>query len=218
MLSTQLATGRSNLSRHSLQLFFPGMLNLTQVREWYEQYIGAIAWKLEVEAPLIQAVKDDELDAELVETRIAALRSSVSTTVSKNYCLECQALFDNWPDLSDSTITHASDSAHPPKMGGFWKHTVAGSCHTFPLEAAARNGYRFCMLLVQKLRDTEVLGLLRRIEARVNLLGEAVEASLSVQNWGRGPQQLLWVNWPGKVCEHCNGGISLAVTLTALAQ
>lgn len=170
--------------------------------------MAADARKLDREAPLVQAVKDDELDTKHLETQVETLRSSQPAMVSNNYCLQRQTLFDDWPDLSDPDVTtHPGGDKCYPGSGGDWKHTVARRCHTLMLEAAARNECRFCMLLVQQLRDAQLLDLMRRIEACVDLLGEPARASLSLQNWGQNADQLMWVNWPGKVSEHCNDGI-----------
>lgn len=179
--------------------------DITTVREWYDQYMTAKSATLKATAPLIQAVAEDNLDSALLETRIESLRSGIS--VKNNHCNLCHSLFDAWPDLSDPSIDKHPDGTDCfPGSGADWKHTVVRTCDTLTLEAAARNGCRFCSLLVQMLKDAELLDNIRRIEARVELLGEPAEASLSLQNWGTNQPQLLWVNWPGKVCESCNGG------------
>jgi hypothetical protein len=40
------------------------------------------------------------------------------------------------------------------------------------------------------------------------MLGDGAMASLSLQNWGENTSQLLWMNLPGKVSDHCNAGIA----------
>lgn len=176
-----------------------------EIRQWYDQYIAAEPWGLNPEADLIQAVRDDELDDVLLDKRIEALRSEVP--VAGRFCLACQALFDNWPDLSDSTTTtHPNGTPCFPGSGADWKHTVAKSCDAIQLEAAARNGCLFCALLVQSLRETEQLSIFRRIDARSRSLGEPAEVHLSLQNWGKNANQLCWIDWPGRARKHCNGG------------
>jgi hypothetical protein len=177
----------------------------TGTSRWYKQYIAADSEKLTARAPLILAVEDDEFDASLLDIRIEDLRSE--TPVIGRFCLDCQRLIDNWPDLSDATTTHPDGSRCFPGTGADWRHTVARSFHTLRLEAAARNGCYFCTLLIQMLRDTQQLCTFRQIEARIESLGESAKTHLSVQNWGRNPQQRLSVNWPGKPSTTCKGGI-----------
>jgi hypothetical protein len=177
----------------------------TGISQWYEQYIAADSGKLLARAPLILAVEDDELNVSLLEKRIEDLRSGIP--VVGRFCLDCQNLFDNWPDLSDATTTHPNGTKCFPGTGADWKHTVARSFHTLRLEAAARNGCQFCTLIIQMLRDTQQLYTFRRIEARIESLGESAKTHLSLQNWGRNPQQLLSVNWPGKSSTTLKGGI-----------
>lgn len=183
----------------------------TEIRQWYDQYIAADVWKLTVDAPLIKAVQDDELDVIRLEERIEHFRSELPVT--GRFCLDCQALFDNWPDLSDDTTVHPDGTECFPGTGADWKHAIARSCNAAQLEAAARNGCLFCALLIQKLRDAEELDVLRRIAARIEFLGETAETQISLQNWGQNQDQLLWLNWPGKVSTHCNGGSALSQKL-----
>lgn len=110
----------------------------TGTSRWYEQYIAPDSEKLTARAPLMLAVEDDELDVSLSETRIEDL--TLGIPVVGRFCLDCQNLFDNWPDLSDATTTHPDGTKCFPGTGADWKHTVARSFHTLPLEAAARNG------------------------------------------------------------------------------
>jgi hypothetical protein len=183
----------------------------TEIRRWYDEYIAADIWKLTAEAPLIKAVQDDELDFSLLEERIEGSRSEVPVT--ERSCIDCQALFDDWPDLSDDTTAHPDGTPCFPGTGADWKHATARSCNVIQLEAAARNGCLLCALLVQKLKDTEELDVLRRVAARIESLGESTETKISLQNWGKNPSQLLWLNWPGKVSAHCNGGSALSQKL-----
>jgi hypothetical protein len=186
--------------------------NNTEIRQWYDQYIAADVWKLTADAPLIKAVQDDELDVTRLEERIEHSRSEV--LVTGRFCIDCQALFGNWPDLSDDTTVHHPDGNECfPGTGADWKHAIARSCNVIQLETAAVNGCLFCALLIQKLKDTEELDVLRRIAARIESLGESAEVQISLQNWGHNQDQLLWLNWPGKVSTHCNGGSALTQKL-----
>jgi hypothetical protein len=180
----------------------------SETRQWYDEYIAANARRLTETAPLILAVQKDEVDAALIEKRIEDLRPKVSVT--GRFCNDCQALFDNWPDLSDDTAEHPDGTSVFPGAGADWKHVVARSFPTLQLEAAARNGCVFCTLFVQHLKDIGQLQTFHQIDARIESLGETAEAQLSVQNWGKNQDQLVWVNWPGKVSDHVNGGAGLA--------
>lgn len=179
--------------------------DLAETRRWYERYIATDAERLTPTAPLILAVQEDEIDLRLLEARVEDLRSK--SPVTERFCLDCQDLFDNWPDLSNATVAHRHGTRCFPVTGANWKHAVARSCHTVQLEAAVRSGCHLCALLFQVLKDTQLLPLLRRIEARIESLEEFSEASVSLQNWGRNSEQLLWVNWPRKVSTTCNAGI-----------
>jgi hypothetical protein len=188
----------------------------SEIRQWYDQYIAAKAGLLTSKAPLIKAVQDDELDVDRLEQRIEELRLEISVT--GRFCLDCQVLFDSWPDLSDDTIVHPDGTECFPGTGADWKHAIARSCHVLQLQAAARHGCLFCALLIRKLKDSGALHVLHRIAARIESLGESAEAQISLQNWGRNQNQLLWLNWPGKISNHCNGGNALSdnVVLGAL--
>lgn len=75
------------------------------------------------------------------------------------------------------------------------------------LDASARNGCRLCTLLLQNISNAGLLDNFRRIETRLELLGETLQASLLLQNWSTYQSQLIWLNWPGKVCTSTNDGI-----------
>jgi hypothetical protein len=180
------------------------MKDSAEIRQWYDDYIAAYGRSLTSTHPLILAVQNDELDTALIEKRIENLRSKI--TITGRFCLDCQALFDHWPDLSDDTTVHPDGTKCFPGTGADWKHAVVRSFPMLNLEAAARNGCVFCTLLVQTLRDVELLRIFHQIDVRIESLGETAEASLSVQNWGQNPNQLVWVDWPGKVSDHVNGG------------
>ncbi|RYP00705.1 hypothetical protein DL766_007768 [Monosporascus sp. MC13-8B] len=118
--------------------------------------------------------------------------------VTNGFCGDCQDLFDNWPDLNDPESKDSLTGLNWPGAGADWKHAVARDCRTLVLEAAARNGCRFYALLVQAMRDAGLLDIFRRIEARLEYIGNKTTASLSVQKWGTTSSQLLCVNFPGR--------------------
>jgi hypothetical protein len=185
--------------------------DFTDVRQWYEQYLAVKAGLLTSETPLIRAVQDDDLDLDRLEQQIEGLRSEVPVT--GRFCSDCQALFDHWPDLSDDTTVHPDGTECIPGSGADWKHAIARSCHVLQLEAAARNGCLFCALMILKLRDSKTLHVVHRIVARIESLGESAKVQVSLQNWGKNQNQLLWLNWPAKLSSHCNGGSALSHNL-----
>ena len=175
--------------------------------EWFREYTAADGDHLSYDSDIIQAVDSDELDAKFVEQRIK--ESTPNSPFVKGFCAKCQSLFDHWPTIGDSS-TKVHDSE--PSPDGGWEHTVARPCSTFELEASTRSGCRFCTFLLQSLKDGNILGTFRKIEARLCHLDENALSSLSIQNWGANPIQLLWLNLPGKISTGCNSGIALSVT------
>lgn len=174
--------------------------------EWFREYTAAAGNRLSPNSDIVQAVDSDELDAKFVEQRIK--ESTPNVPIVKGFCAKCQSLFDHWPTIGDSsTRVHNSK----PSPDGGWEHTVARPCNTFELEGSTRSGCRFCTFLLQSLKDTNLLGTFRKIEARLCHLDENALSSLSIQNWGTSPIQLLWLNLPGKICTGCNFGIASSV-------
>ena len=174
-------------------------------KEWFQEYTAVDGNKLFGDSDVIQVVNSDELDADFVEQRIRELAPKAFAT--KGFCAKCQDLFDNWPTLGGSS-TREHDSKPDPDEDG-WEHAVARSCSTFELEGSTRSGCRFCTFLLQSLKDNELLDTFRKIEARLYHLDENAMSSLSIQNWGTNPTQLLWLNLPGKVCTYCNSALGV---------
>lgn len=172
--------------------------------EWFREYTAADANYLAGDSDILKAVDSDELDAKFIEQRIT--ESAPNGPIVKGFCAKCQSLFAHWPTLGGSS-TRKYGSTEDSDEG--WEQTVARSCSTFELEGATRAGCRFCTFLLQSLKDGNSLSTFRKIEARLYLLNENASSSLSIQNRGSGPNQLLWLNLPGKVCTHCNYGIAL---------
>ncbi len=177
------------------------------VKRWYQEYTAADGNDLYKDSPLIQVVNSDHLDADFIEQRI--LESLQRLPITKGFCIKCQELFDNWPTLGRSSLREHDSKPDQDEEG--WEHAVARSCSTYELEGATRSGCRFCAFLLQSLKESELLQTFRSIEARLYHLDENATSSLSIQNWGACPQQLLWLNLPGKVCSNCNAGIASAV-------
>ena len=176
-------------------------------KEWFQEYMGLDGNYLRKDSDVIQVVNSDELDPDFVEQRIQEL--APKDPVTKGFCAKCQDLFDNWPTLGDSSTREHESERDPDKDG--WEHVVARPCSTFELEGSTRAGCRFCAFLLQSLKDSKLLDTFRKIEARFHHLDENATSSLSIQNWGTSPTQLLWLNLPGKICTSCNHGIALEV-------
>jgi hypothetical protein len=176
-------------------------------KEWFREYMASDGDKIGKDSELLKAVNSDELDGQFVERRIQEL--TPKDPITNGFCSKCRNLFDNWPTLGgSSTIQHGSKP--DPLLKG-WEHGVAQSYNTFEIEGSARVRCRFCTFLLQSLKDSEQLDTFRKIEVRLYHLDEKATASLSVQNWGTNPIQILWLNLPGKVCTHCNNGIAAEV-------
>ncbi|KFY10911.1 hypothetical protein V492_04782 [Pseudogymnoascus sp. VKM F-4246] len=173
--------------------------------EWFREYTAADGNDLSRNSDIIQAVDSDDLDVKFVEQRIK--ESAPKAPIAKGFCAKCQSLFDHWPTLGDSS-TRKNGSKPTPDEG--WEHAVARSCSTFELESSTRSGCRFCAFLLQILKDSDYLAIFRKIEARLYHLNEDGLSSLSVQNWGTNPIQLLWLNLPGKICTKCYSGIAIS--------
>jgi len=176
-------------------------------KRWYQEYTAVDGHALNKDSPLIRVVNSDELDADFIEQQI--LESTSRLPITKGFCIKCQDLFDNWPTLGRSSLREHDSEPDRDEEG--WEHAVARSCSTYELEGATRAGCRFCTFLLQSLKDSQLLETFRKIEARLYHLDKNATSSLSVQNWGTGPRQLLWLNLPGKVCEGCNQGIALHI-------
>jgi hypothetical protein len=124
------------------------------------------------------------------------------------FCARCHRLFDNWPTL-DASSTREHDSEPGPEEG--WEYAIAVSYTTCELEGSACSGCKLCLFVLQSLKDAGLLDTFRKIEARLNRSQSPAKCSLSVQNWGANPKQLLWLNLPGKECTSCDLGIALSV-------
>ncbi|TGO39312.1 hypothetical protein BHYA_0056g00230 [Botrytis hyacinthi] len=172
------------------------------LREWLEEYMSTGANLLSSDHHLLQAVASDKLDKDSFERRVLDLEKS---PILGRFCIKCQELFDNWPTLGNSS-TREHDSKPGPGEG--WEHAAVRPCSMFELGASTLAGCKFCAFLIQRLKDSCLLELFRKVENRLLLLGESSMSFLSIQNWGANPKQLLWLNLPGKICTSSNAGIA----------
>jgi hypothetical protein len=173
--------------------------------EWFQEYMAADSDDLSEDSDIIRAVVSDELDVKFVEQRIQ--ESGPRAPIVNGFCAKCQNLFDHWPTIGGSS-TREHDSEPTSDWG--WERTIALSCSTFGLEYSTRSGCRFCTFLLQSLKDSNLLDTFRKIEARLYYLDENALSSLSIQNWGTYPIQLLWLSLPRKTCTFCNRGIAMS--------
>ncbi|KAK7962918.1 HET-domain-containing protein [Apiospora aurea] len=161
-------------------------LDAQSLREWYISYVAADGEELGLQDPLLRALSSDFLDTDSIEQRICDLAPGIR--VEDGYCSTCRHMLGNWPLLSYSY----PDLDRYPDRRLRWKAARAGSYpNTASIEASARQGCKFCALLLQALKDGEVLETFRRIEARFDRLGERATASLSVGT--------MWIR-TGRVC------------------
>ncbi|OBT80157.1 hypothetical protein VF21_00677 [Pseudogymnoascus sp. 05NY08] len=179
--------------------------------EWFREYTAANGDDLTFNSDIVKAVDSDELDAKFVERRIK--ESAPDAPILKGFCAKCQSLFHHWPTVIGDSSTREHGSK--PNFAEGWDHTVArwSCCSTFELESSTRSGCRFCAFLLQSLKDGDSLDTYRKIEARLYDFDENASLSLSVQNCGINPMQLLWLNLPGKVCTDCNSGVAVNIAI-----
>ncbi|KAL9622200.1 MAG: hypothetical protein Q9160_003383 [Pyrenula sp. 1 TL-2023] len=155
------------------------------LQKWYEKYSAIDGNVLSKDNAVLQELEADKLDLELVEKCVHESARDIHIS-AEGFCSSCQNLFAKWPELV------------PPGQKPDWQHTIGRACHTIELEAATRNGCRFCGFLMQRLKDCELLVIFRKIEARITHLNKTGTSSLSIQVWGNGGSLILWLNLPGK--------------------
>lgn len=162
---------------------------LQRLHEWHERYInmpaeGELIFDLlpryRYDEAVIHEVEADELDDRQIEARISDLQ--VRIRVQDHFCGECRQVFACWPATEEQTRSQP--------------HSIR-QCQSVHLDAAARNGCRFCACMLQSLRDSEVLDLYRKIEARLDALQMDTHASLSIGGWSLPDQRLLKITMPG---------------------
>lgn len=157
---------------------------------WYTEYL---ACDRDSSHDLIRDVTSDPLDQDSIEERIRRLAPSIH--VAHGYCSTCQYMFDNWPLRN---YTPAELESDPPE-GGIppLRYARARTFHTVEVEASARSGCKFCAFLLQVLKDWDELETFRRIEARLDRLGERAMSCLSVETCSTDTQS-FWLEFPNK--------------------
>ncbi|TID19461.1 HET-domain-containing protein [Venturia nashicola] len=134
-------------------------------RQWFRDYSLVEPNELKKDSEILKVVDLDELDAEFIEERIQ--QSTPTTPLANNFCHSCQKTFDNWPTVGcSSQMTHESSPSDFPDEKG-WETAVARYFTTFEIEGGTRVGCRFCTFLLQGLKDTELLGIYRKVEIRL---------------------------------------------------
>lgn len=126
----------------------------------------------------LRALNSDVLDYDLIEAEVQQLRPN--TNVSRGFCGKCQWLLVHWPSISDG-------GSHRPPGAPDWDSDCyyVRACHsTREVEAAARNGCKFCALLFSNLQEGNALDMFRKIERRLGLLGHAATATLRIRPRG----------------------------------
>lgn len=184
---------------------------------WYDEYMATDGNSLTEDSSLILAVKHDSFDSRVFDNAVAEFAAGVQD----GFCLQCQLLFNGWPDLKNRPASDLGSSESAMARQGGWEHYLSTkSFHIYELEAATRQGCRFCALIRQMLVDRQTLEIYQKVEQRLAPFAKDLRITLSIQNWGQfahTQRQLLWPNLPGKVCTSCNSGIALTNQLQTSA-
>lgn len=120
--------------------------------------------------------REDVLDHNAVEKHILALLSCMSSI--QWLCDKCERFFEIWPELDS--------------MPGI-ESTIGRRFYSMPLEASARRGCRFCGFLLQVLKDSQNLDILRKMEARMSFwwrFAPDAEVILPKVNSATDPEQI----------------------------
>ncbi|KAH6618240.1 heterokaryon incompatibility protein-domain-containing protein [Chaetomium sp. MPI-SDFR-AT-0129] len=160
--------------------------NIELLRLWHQDYVAVDGNSLDEDSDVILALVFDELDHDAIERQVQQLMSVAD--VARGFCGKCRHLLEHLPDLSTGD-------------GG---HTFERALDSKEIEAATRNGCKFCAFLLSRLRVKGQLDILRKLEARLRTLGDTGTASLSMERWVRKDSLLLWVDFPGKKGGRCN--------------
>lgn len=166
--------------------------DLEVLRSWHKEYITADDKDFYGDSNFMRAVESDPLDTDEIEKQVHRLMSTAHTRVTEKFCEKCHHALEHWPPVFN------------PQTGS--KATVVRLLTTTEVEAATRNGCHFCAFLLCRLRVRGWLDVFRKIERRLQILGDDGEASLSVQQWEVrcNNNQPLWVNFPGHVATYFN--------------
>jgi hypothetical protein len=124
--------------------------DLTELRRWYEEYLVAdMVWNPQ-SAAVIKTLDQDHINSEQIEHQVLHYASRLPDF--EIFCMDCKEALDDWPEKGADGCIRTSN--------------------TIVLEAATRKGCRFCNFVLHILIDGGMLQTFRRIEARLNLLGE----------------------------------------------
>lgn len=121
----------------------------------------------------IKALESDDLDIESFEPWIHAAMQD--TQVNEGFCSPCHYLLDNWPTFKESFTWEDGKRVYnrpEPVIGRY--------CNTTEIEASTRISCKFCANLLHRLQDTDLLTIFRKIEWRLNQLGEESACALSI--------------------------------------
>ncbi|KAK8101921.1 hypothetical protein PG999_012295 [Apiospora kogelbergensis] len=176
------------------------------LRDWYNSYMAADGNRLSENDPLVQDVISDTLDEASIEQRICQYASDMHLV--NRLCDGCRDMFENWPFRNYSSSELALKDANND-LDYQCRHARVRIYHTVAIEASARCGCRFCAFLLQLLKDQELLHIFRRIEARLERLGERAETSLSVWVEWAGTET-AWLDLPSKMSTYCSSGLACA--------
>lgn len=166
-----------------------------EIHKWYESYIQTDPRSLFFDSPAILAVETGDLDHERIET--AVRREMRTRTVQQGFCKDCQQLLDNWPYFGPE------DQSWTVRAGLF---------DTIELEAGAHNGCRFCGFLFSRHQDAEALDTIRKLEARLEAVGDWTRSSLTMissVSYAGTPLVSVRINFPGDIpTEHTPAGLA----------
>lgn len=200
----------NNMNKEKLNIAVKGDTTTSGFQKWYDEYRALDGNSLSGDNEILLAVANDILDNQTFEEDVAKFTAHVKG----GFCLQCQNLFNNWPDLQANVSEDVDPGQDSIVHKEGWEHHVSlKRFRAHELEASTRQGCRFCALIRQILIDTDMLEIYRKVEARVIQFDEDAKMALSIQNWGKfsiTKCQLLWPNLPGKICTSCNSGTALS--------
>ncbi|KAK8023898.1 hypothetical protein PG993_011964 [Apiospora rasikravindrae] len=137
-------------------------LTIEDLQSWYLTYMSEDSNKLYKDA--LMALRTDELNRERIKLIIQQL--AVSVNVVGELCAQCQHLMDNWPDYKPWHLKE--------------RPNVGRTFNTLELEAAAQSGCKLCTEMLRELEYGRVLDEYRKLEGRLQALGENCETSLFI--------------------------------------
>jgi hypothetical protein len=131
--------------------------NLAELRRWYEECV-ALDLLFDKSHDVLKVLKHDRIASEEIEQKI--LQHASSLPGLERFCMDCKEALNDWHELDAEGYIRTSN--------------------TIALEAAARKGCQFCCFVLYILVDEGMLRTFRRIEARLNSLGECEEFKIAL--------------------------------------